>query len=115
MGSGVALSLSEASFGRVFSSQCSNVSGSQSETSPGLLLRTAKIQLTRNISLGDDFHLLFQRIEVVNDNPDEEIEGEEGAADDEDDKVEVVVEAGLILGLLVNLQQIDPDIWCPCT
>ena len=104
MGSEVALSLSEASFGQVFSSQCSNVSGSRSETSPGLLLRTAKIQLTMmKASILDDIHLLFQRIEVVNDDPDEEVEGEEGAADDEDDKVEVVVEARFILRLLVNL------------
>ena len=115
MGSEVALSLSEVSFGQVFSSQCSNASDFPLETFRGLLPHTAKHSLDATINSGDDLHLLFQRIEVVNDNPDEEIESEKGAADDEDDKVEVVVEAGLILGLLVNLQQIDPDIWCPCT
>ena len=56
------------------------------------------------IDFGDDIHLLFKRIEVVNDDPDEEVEGEEGATDDEDDKVEVVVEACFILRLLVNLK-----------
>ena len=35
--------------------------------------------------------------------PDEEVEREEGSADDEDDEVEVVVDGGLPLRLLVHL------------
>ena len=54
--------------------------------------------------LNATLYLLFQCVEVVDDDTDEEVEGEEGAADDEDDKVEVVIEACLILRLLVNLQ-----------
>ena len=58
---------------------------------------------TATTSFGRNIHLLLQRIEVVDYDTDEEVEGEEWSADDEDDEVEVVVEARFILRLLVNL------------
>lgn len=36
---------------------------------------------------GPDTHLLLLLVEVVNDDPDEEVEREEGAKDDEDNEV----------------------------
>ncbi len=41
-------------------------------------------------------YLGFLLIEVVDDDSDEEVEGEEGAKDDEADKVKVHVEIGFI-------------------
>lgn len=47
--------------------------------------------------------LLFQGVEVVNDDTDEQVEREEAAAHDEDDEVEVVVLGRLVVRLLVDL------------
>lgn len=49
-------------------------------------------------------HLSFLLIEIVNDDADEEIEGEEGAENDEDDKVQVHVEVDLSDGLFLHLK-----------
>ena len=48
-------------------------------------------------------YLLFLFIEVIDDDSNEEIEGEEGAKDDEEDKVDVHVDVDLPDGLLSNL------------
>ena len=68
-------------------------------------LEHSSLVLERNgVIVGNIFivYLLFQGIEIINDDTDEEVESEEGPTDDEDDKVEVVVEASLILWLLVH-------------
>ena len=49
-------------------------------------------------------YLLFLFIEVIDDDSNEEIEGEEGAEDDEEDKVDVHVDVDLPDGLFSNLQ-----------
>ena len=49
-------------------------------------------------------HLSFLLIEVVNNDTDEEIEGEEGAEYDEDDKVKVHVEVDFSDGLFLHLK-----------
>ena len=64
MGSEVAWSLSEASFAQVFSSQCSNASGFPLETFPGLLLRTAKIQLMKPSILEMKFTFFFSALKL---------------------------------------------------
>ena len=51
----------------------------------------------------DPSYLLLAHVEVVDDDTDEEVKGEEASAHDEYDKVEVVVDWGLPLGLLVDL------------
>ena len=51
-----------------------------------------------------DTHLLLEHVEVVDDDSNEEVESEEWAADDEDDKVPVGVEVCLPHRLLVQLQ-----------
>lgn len=45
-------------------------------------------------------------IEIVNDNPNEEVKGEKGAKYDEDDKVEVHVEVDFSAGLFLHLQKV---------
>ena len=50
-------------------------------------------------------YLLFLFIEVVNDDPDEEIEGEKGAKDNEEDKVDVHVDVDLSNWLVSNLKR----------
>ena len=50
-------------------------------------------------------YLLFLFIEVIDDDSNEEIEGEEGAKDDEEDKVDVHVDVDLADGLLPNLRK----------
>ena len=50
--------------------------------------------------------LLLERVEVVDDDTDEEVEGEEGAADDENDEIEVVVLAvrkNSLMDIVINL------------
>lgn len=49
-------------------------------------------------------HLSFLLIEIVNDDANEEIKGEEGAENDEDDKVQVHVEVDLSNGLFLHLK-----------
>ena len=44
-------------------------------------------------------------VEIVNDDTDEEVECEEGAKDDEDDKVYVHVEVDLVRRLLLHLEK----------
>lgn len=44
-------------------------------------------------------------IEVINDDTNEQVQGEEGAEDDEDDKVDVHVDVVLILRLLIGLSK----------
>lgn len=44
-------------------------------------------------------------IEVINDDTNEEVQGEEGAKDDEDDKVDVHVDVVFILRLLIRLSK----------
>ena len=50
-----------------------------------------------------NIYLLFQGVEIVNDDTNKEIECEERSADDEDDEVEIIIERSLVLGLLINL------------
>ena len=50
-------------------------------------------------------YLFLLLIEVVNDHTNEEIEGEEGAKDDEDDKVDVHVDVVFIDGLAFHLKE----------
>lgn len=50
-------------------------------------------------------HLSFLLIEIVNDDTNEEIEGEERAKNDEDDKVQVHVEVNLSDGLFLHLKK----------
>ena len=49
-------------------------------------------------------YLLFLFIEVVNDDPDEEIEGEKGAKDNKEDKVDVHVDVDFPYWLVSNLE-----------
>ena len=48
-------------------------------------------------------YLLFLLVEVVNDDTDEQVESEEGAKDDEEDKVEVHVDVDLTYRLFTML------------
>lgn len=50
-----------------------------------------------------DTYLFLLLVEIVNYDTDEEVEREEGAKDDEDDKVNVHVEVDLIGRLLLDL------------
>lgn len=51
-------------------------------------------------------------VEVVDDDADEEVEGEEGAEDDENDEVEVHVQVDFILGLVFQLEQRRKTLKC---
>ena len=51
--------------------------------------------------------LLFQSVEVVNDDTNEQVQREEASANNKDNKVEVVVLAGLPFRLLVNFPTIN--------
>ena len=59
--------------------------------------------LTANWKIAKSTHLSLLLVEVVDDDADEEVEGEEGAEDNEDDKIEVHVEVDLLDGLLLYL------------
>ena len=59
------------------------------------------------VSVGPSTDLLLQNIEVIDDDRDEEVEGEEGSKHDEDNKVEVGVQVGFKPWLLVLLPQTD--------
>ena len=48
------------------------------------------------------FYLLFQRVKIINDDTNEEIQRKERSAYDEDDKVEIIIERCLVLRLLIN-------------
>ena len=50
-------------------------------------------------------YLLLLLIEVIDDDSNEEIEGEEGAKDDEEDKVDVHVDVDLSNWLVSNLKR----------
>ncbi len=50
-------------------------------------------------------YLFLLLVEVVDDDTNEQIEGEEGAEDNEDDKVEVHVQVHFIVGLVFQLEQ----------
>ena len=50
-------------------------------------------------------YLLFLFVEVIYDDSNEEIEGEEGAEDDEENKVDVHVDVDLSDGLIPNLEK----------
>ena len=52
-------------------------------------------------------YLLFLFIEVIDDDSNEEIEGEEGAKDDEEDKVDVHVDVDLPDWLFTNLWKVQ--------
>lgn len=49
-------------------------------------------------------HLLLLLIKIVNDDTDEKVEGEEGAKDDEDDKIQIHINVNLIRWLFFHLQ-----------
>lgn len=49
-------------------------------------------------------YLFLLLIKVVNDDTNEQIQSEEGAEDDEDDKINIHVNVVLIDGLVLNLQ-----------
>ena len=57
-------------------------------------------------------YLFLLLIEVVNDHTNEEIKGEEGAEDDEDDKVDVHVDVVFIDGLAFHLKEKCCDGYC---
>ena len=57
----------------------------------------------RLIKASDQTNLLFQAVEVVDDDTDEKIQEEEGTHDDEDDKVEIRSEGCFFFWLLVGL------------
>ena len=59
------------------------------------------------VSVGPSTDLLLQNIEVIDDDRDEEVEGEEGSKHDEDNKVEVSVQVGFKPWLLILLPQTD--------
>ena len=52
-------------------------------------------------------YLLFLFIEVIDDDSNEEIEGEEGAKDDEEDEVDVHVDVDLPDWLFTNLWKVQ--------
>lgn len=56
------------------------------------------------IHCGVNTHLSFLLIEIVNNDANEEIEGEEGAEYDEDDKVKVHVQVDFSDGLFLHLK-----------
>ena len=49
-----------------------------------------------------NIYLLFQSVKIVYDDTNEKIEGEERTTDYEDNKVEIIIERGFVLRLLVN-------------
>ena len=49
-------------------------------------------------------YLFLLLVEVVNDDTDEQVQGEERPKDDEDDKIDIHVEVALPLGLLLVLE-----------
>jgi len=55
----------------------------------------------------ENTYLFLLLVEVVNDDANEEVQGEEGAENDKDDKVDVHVDVDLILWLLFNLTRRD--------
>ena len=57
-------------------------------------------------------YLLFLFIEVIDDDSNEEIEGEEGAKDDEEDEVDVHVDVDLPDGLFSNLSGGNYEFGC---
>lgn len=61
-----------------------------------------------------DTYLFLLLVKIVNDDANEEVECEEGAKDDEDDKVYVHVEVDLIGGLLFNLRGIKNKMIMSC-
>lgn len=57
--------------------------------------------------LGKTTHLFLLLVEVVDDDTNEQVEGEKGAKDDEDDKVEVHVQVHFIIWLVLHLKKCD--------
>lgn len=55
-------------------------------------------------------YLFLLLIEVINNDTNEKVQGEEGSKDDEDDKVDVHVDVVFIFGLLVLLLSIKQEI-----
>lgn len=60
---------------------------------------------TQQFKLGNT-HLSFLLVEIVNNHTDEEIEGEEGAKNDEDDEVQVHVEIDFSHRLFLHLTKV---------
>ena len=52
-------------------------------------------------------YLFLEHVEVVDDDTDEEIECEEGSADDEDDEVDVIINGSFPFGLLIHFSGVD--------
>ena len=52
-------------------------------------------------------YLFLLLVEIVDDDTDEQVKGEEGAKDDEDDKVEVHVQVVFIFRLLFQLKKVE--------
>ncbi len=59
-------------------------------------------------------YLLFLHVEVVDDHTNEEVEREEGAEDDEEDKIHVHPGVSLYSWLLANLQRIIHCVYKVC-
>ena len=55
------------------------------------IINNNKISNINNNNNSNNNNLLLEHVEVVNDDPDEQVEGEEGPAHDEYHEVEVVV------------------------
>ena len=53
-------------------------------------------------------YLFLLLVEVVNDDTDEQVQGEERPKDDEDDKIDIHVEVVFPLGLLLVLEGLFP-------
>lgn len=66
--------------------------------------KSKSVQYHRTVHAVVNTHLSFLLIEVVNNDTDEEIESEEGAKYDEDDKVQVHVEVNFSDGLFLHLK-----------
>ena len=69
-----------------------------------------KLQSTPSMQDHAVTDLFLEHIEVINDDTDEEIEGEEGANNDEDAKEEIGKKSGFTFWLLVNLKY-NQEIW----
>lgn len=72
----------------------------RAEKNPSLWANLTQLSLLSTCNT----YLFLLLVEVIDDDADEQVEGEERAEDDEDDKVDVHVEVDLIRRLLFHLR-----------
>ena len=55
----------------------------------------------------DNWYLLLQSVEVLYENPNDEVESEKRPKDDKDDKKQIVEQRGFILRLFINIGNVN--------